>query len=608
MASLPSLGREPIGAAAAGKGRRESRAALAGGAAASGVAERGRRAGSGGGAGPAHAARSVSARGRLRGLTAAPRPSRSRARRRLDPPDGGEAAPPGNPRQSRQEPHAPSRLRLWAPSPAYGQRRPAIAAGAGIESGPGSARSSPRSQPQCGRDPRPAGRAEAAAPRERTAAGLGVAAPSVPGRGAAAALRAPSGPRGERPPGPGLAQRRARLPGQRDGAAERTEGRCGGAATGAGAGSGAPPGAAGGPGRGPPCPVGRIEAAPGPGPARDGRGGALPEGAGTPQAPSGGHGARCERGAPARPRDSGAGEPRRGGATGAGPQGRVRGAGPTQRREVPDGAGAGSPGGAQGPLSGGGGPWEEAGADPVRRRGPEAPWSPAHLCRPRPAHTCVGPAHAHAHAPCCPELRTRPCGPAPVAPPLLGSPAPLSRGRAGAPRSQRAPCPPEGACGVPAPRQRRPAAIPGRARSRRRLDPPDGAEGPRPGPPAAPGGAPLPAPAPVAAPPQRPSVPPRPPSRRPGSLARRCASPGPGGRSPRGPLGARSAAAAPRPGTDGAATPSPAAVRSRGAAASARPAGRGSRPHWGWERGEERAEPGPDSMPAPAAIAGRRWP
>ncbi|XP_053796446.1 translation initiation factor IF-2-like [Vidua chalybeata] len=44
------------------------------------------------------------------------------------------------------------------------------------------------------------------------------------------------------------------------------------------------------------------------------------------------------------------------------------------------------------------------------------------------------------------------CRPRPAAPPLLGpAPAPPSRGHAGAPRSHRAPCPPEGAVRVPGP-------------------------------------------------------------------------------------------------------------------------------------------------------------
>ncbi|KAL9852514.1 uncharacterized protein GJ701_004898 [Geothlypis trichas] len=253
VAHSPRVRREPLGAAAPGKGRRESRAALAWGR----HGLEGHRAGSAPGWGAALAPRSVSARGRPAGsrpltrrLRARPgeRP-RSRTRQRPVPaaipgpkligpdPDAVSIRPtrerrhrPGPLGRPRQDPNAPSRFRLWAPSPACGQPRPGIVAGAGIKSRLGFAQSSSQSQSQSGRYRNSLRRGRGSrAPRAST--GRTRSHSPVPSRGPAAALRAPSDPR------LGLTQRRAKVPGQRYGRAgpqSAGTGCCSGAATAAG--------------------------------------------------------------------------------------------------------------------------------------------------------------------------------------------------------------------------------------------------------------------------------------------------------------------------------------------------------------------------------------
>ncbi|XP_053796451.1 collagen alpha-1(I) chain-like [Vidua chalybeata] len=366
--------------------------------------------------------------------------------------------------------------------------------------------------------------------------------PGGGGREVAERERAPglgTGPIGGRPWGP-----------RRDGALRRGRDR-----------GRAPPGSAGGPGRCRLAPVGRMEAPSGPGsvpgPGRPragaagcgiaavpGAGAEPPGGPGTRTAPSGGHGARCERGAPAWPRDGGAGAgPRRGGA-GTGVRGGATRGGATERvrssgqqsacavwgRHRCEQGGATERG--AGPAQVRGAPERLRGAGPrafKARKPPQAPFprqrsevpaaaagtsercrgngacggfralnalGPAPRRRPGAPRTCVGPAPrsvappcSHlcrpqtAHALCCPELRTRSVAPPRVAPPLTPVPAPPLLGPA--PRTA-VPRPRGGAALAPrsvSARGRRAGAGPSRrlrARPGNRRDPAPGSARPRP--------------------------------------------------------------------------------------------------------------------------------
>ncbi|XP_030804214.1 uncharacterized protein LOC115903709 [Camarhynchus parvulus] len=333
-AALPAQPQQSPGTSRAGSGRR---ARIPGGGAAlarRSVSARGRAAGS-----RPHTAAPRS-RTRRRPLPAAvpgPKPIRSRAgsrsrapsrsRCRLHPPDEGEAAPPGTPRQT---PAGPER-----PIPA-----PAVASIARLRSASSRHRSRSGHRVQAGLCPvltpistpvrpraatLPPGQREAAPPCERAPAGLGLTAPSPvatpPQRSGLRAVPATLG-RGSRSAGRG-----SRDSGTGGGATacghgmlqqDRDGGR--GCRCRALLGSAEVPGVAA-------CPLSggwRRHRARDRFQARDGRGhGALPGagsrpfpgagsrsrrvGPGPRRAPSGGDGARCERGAPAWPRDSGAG-------------------------------------------------------------------------------------------------------------------------------------------------------------------------------------------------------------------------------------------------------------------------------------------------------------